>query len=532
MTLSQVEHACAIPRPTTGPARVRFAPSPTGDLHIGGVRTALFNWLLARHTGGQFILRVEDTDQQRKVEGSLQTIFESLRWVGLDWDEGPAPFDAKVGAERLADSTHGDMGPHAPYVQSRRLPIYKEAAQHLIEAGHAYECDCTTERLERVRERQKATNQPTGYDGHCRERPAEELEASREAGFPVVVRLKVPKTRSVTFHDAIRGPVTTSLKTISDFVILKGDGFPTYHLANVVDDHAMGITHVLRGEEWLPSTPRHVLLYEGLGYEMPVIGHLPIILAEDRTKLSKRHGATSALEFRDLGYLPDAVFNFLALLGWSPGDDQEVMPREAIVERFTLDRIKEAAAIFDRTKLEWMNGLYIRSMDVGTLADAIVPFLEDRETGLPPSVPRPLDRAYVRGLTPMIQDRLKYLSEAPGLLDLFFEEEIDPGAESIIQRKMDAQATSRVLSAALDAMRDFEPFEPEALEHRFRELAQELDVKVGAFFGSIRVAVTGRKVAPPLFDTIVGLGRERCVVRLERAVRRLDALAAAADSQS
>ena len=494
---------------TEGPARVRFAPSPTGDLHIGGVRTALFNWLLARRTGGKFILRIEDTDQQRTVEGSLDTIYQSLRWLGLEWDEGP-----DVG------------GPHAPYVQSERLALYQAAAERLVEANFAYECDCTPERLARVRDRQKAAGQPTGYDGHCRERPREELEESKTAGKAVVVRARVPRTGSVTLQDEIREKVTFSYQTLSDFVILKSDGFPTYHLASVVDDHEMGITHVLRGDEWLASAPRHILLYEGLGYEAPVMAHLPIILAEDRTKLSKRHGATSALELRDAGYLPDALLNFLALLGWSPGEDREVMARDEIVEAFSLERVGAAAAIFDRKKLEWMNGVYIRKVPTDELAQAITPFLEDPERGLPAHVERPLDPALVRRLAPMVGERLKVLAEAPEMLALFFEDEISPAPEEIIPKKMDATGTAAALSVSLKVLRDFEPFDPVSLERRFRWQAEELGLKAGELFGSIRVAVTGRRVAPPLFDTIVELGREKCVRRLEAAIESLIASAA------
>jgi len=302
--------------------RVRFAPSPTGDLHIGGVRTALFDYLLAKNTGGQFILRLEDTDRNRLVEGSIDKIYESLKWVGLEWDEGP-----DIG------------GPHGSYVQSERVEsgIYAMAAAKLIEKDLAYECDCTPERLERIRERQRATKQAPGYDGHCRTRDPQELADSRTAGNPIVVRLMVPRTRTANFNDEVRGNVSIKYQDISDFVIMKSDGFPTYHLAHIVDDDDMKITHVLRGEEWLPSVPRHLLLYEGLEIPKPVYAHLPVILAEDRSKLSKRHGAVSALDFRDAGYLPDSIFNFLALLGWSPGNDLEVMTREETIEKFSLD---------------------------------------------------------------------------------------------------------------------------------------------------------------------------------------------------
>ncbi|MCH8103363.1 MAG: glutamate--tRNA ligase [Chloroflexi bacterium] len=490
-----------------GPARVRFAPSPTGDLHIGGVRTALFNYLVAKNTGGQFILRLEDTDQNRIVEGSIDSIYDSLRWLGLDWDEGP-----DVG------------GPYGPYVQSENVETgaYAAAAKKLIEGEFAYECDCTPERLERVRERQKAAKQAPGYDGHCRTRSRDELADSRIAGNSIVVRLKVPRTKTAIFEDVVRGRVSIKYQDISDFVILKSDGFPTYHLAHIVDDDAMKITHVLRGEEWLPSVPRHLLIYEGLGIDRPVYAHLPVILAEDKTKLSKRHGAVSALEFRDEGFLPDALFNFLSLLGWSPGDDREVMDRDEIASLFTLDRVKEAPAIFDRTKLEWMNGQYIRNLSLDSLTDAALPFLEK---GLPAHVTRPVDRDRVRPLLAMTQERLKYLTEAPEQIELFFEDSISPAPEEIIQKKMDAASTAAALESSLQVLREFEPFEVEPLEARFRELAAELDLKVGALFGSIRVATTGRRIAPPLFDTIVALGRDKTISRTEAAIDSLKAVA-------
>jgi len=486
-----------------GPVRVRFAPSPTGDLHIGGVRTALFDYLLAKNTGGQFILRLEDTDRNRLVEGSIDKIYESLKWVGLEWDEGP-----DIG------------GPHGSYVQSERVEsgIYAMAAAKLIEKDLAYECDCTPERLERIRERQRATKQAPGYDGHCRTRDPQELADSRTAGNPIVVRLMVPRTRTANFNDEVRGNVSIKYQDISDFVIMKSDGFPTYHLAHIVDDDDMKITHVLRGEEWLPSVPRHLLLYEGLEIPKPVYAHLPVILAEDRSKLSKRHGAVSALDFRDAGYLPDSIFNFLALLGWSPGNDLEVMTREETIEKFSLDRVKEAPALFDRSKLEWMNGTYIRQIPVDDLVDLTLPFLECL---VPAKDLLPNELYKIRPMIAMTQERMKTLAEAPEAIELFFEKSINPTSEELIQKKMDAASTASALETSLNIIRDFEPFEPEPLEIRFRSLATELDVKVGALFGSIRVATTARKVAPPLFDTMVTLGKETTIERIENAITTL-----------
>lgn len=490
--------------PTT-PVRVRYAPSPTGAPHIGNLRTAIYDWVLARQTGGQFILRIEDTDQERLVPGAIDAIYNSLRYLGLNWDEGP-----DVG------------GPHSPYIQSERLPVYHAATKRLLESGLAYECDCSPERLTMLRERQKAQGLPPGYDNRCRSRPPEELKESRERGVPIVVRLKSPVHGEVTFRDAVRGDITFDSSKIQDFVIMKSDGFPTYHLAHVVDDHEMRITHVLRGDEWISTAPLHVLINRALGYKVPVYVHLPLLFGKDKTKLSKRHGAASALEYRDMGYLPDAVFNFLALLGWSPGEDIEVMSRAEIVRRFSLDRLNDSPAVFDSEKLEWMNGVYIRQMPIDALADAVLPWLEKAVTPPWDRVPRPIDRARVRSLIPMVQERMKRLAEAPDLLSIFFEDEVSPARDAIIQKGMDARATAHVLKEAHALASSTQPFEPEPLEHAYRALAEKLGVKPGQLFGAIRVAITARSVAPPLFHTMSGLGRDRVITRLAMAITTLE----------
>ena len=485
-----------------GPVTVRFAPSPTGQPHVGAMRTALFDWLLARRTGGTFIVRIEDTDQTRLEEGSIEAILDGLRWLGLHWDEGP-----EVG------------GPHEPYVQSQRRDLYQRAAQSLVESGAAYECDCSPERLEQVRERQRAKSEPPGYDGHCRDKSPGQRAEARAAGRPVVVRMRVPDSGEVSVHDYIRGDISFEWSRLSDFVILKSDGLPTYHLAHLVDDHKMGITHVLRGEEWIASAPRHKLIYDALGWEPPVFVHLPLLLGRDRSKLSKRHGAASILEYRDAGYLPEAVLNFLSLLGWSPRDDTEVMPRDEIVSRFSLDSLNESPAVFDPEKLQWMNGVYIRNMPADDLAERLLPVL-DRD--LPASVERPLDPDYVHRLTPLIHERLKLLTEAPDLLEFFYVEPPTPTSEDLIQRRMDSSSTASALRAALEVIESFEPFEPDPLEAEFRALAERLSLKPGQLFGSLRAALTGRRVAPPLFDTMSALGRPRSTTRVTNAIAALE----------
>ncbi|MBT4124859.1 MAG: glutamate--tRNA ligase [Chloroflexi bacterium] len=487
----------------TSPVRVRYAPSPTGIPHIGNIRTALFCWVLAQQTEGQFIVRIEDTDRSRYDADAEKAIFESLEWLGLGLDEGPCK--------------GGDFG---PYVQSERQQTYIDAAHRLIESGHAYFDDTTPDQLHALRERQRAAKQPPRYDGRGRHRSPEEIEESRKAGLPITVRLKVPDHGSVSFVDAVRGKITFELKELDDFVILKSDNMPTYHLAHILDDKAMGITHIIRGDEWISSTPRHLLIHQALGIEPPEYVHVPLILGKDKAKLSKRHGATSALEYRDLGFLPDAVFNFMCLLGWSPGDDTEVMPREEIVRRFSIDRINDSPATFDSEKLEWMNGVYIRNMSEDQLITELLPFMErpEAEGGLPDSVERPIDRDYFKQVIPLVHERLKLLTEGTDTLDFFFADNVNPAAEDLPGRKMDAEMTERALVAALELCKTVTSFEPEDLEAEYRALAEKIEMKPGQLFSPIRVATTGKSFAPPLFDTMAAIGQDRCVERIEKAI--------------
>lgn len=482
-------------------------------LHIGGVRTALYDWLLARKTGGQFVLRIEDTDRARYDPEAEKSIMESLRWLGLDWDEGP-----DVG------------GPHAPYTQSERLDRYRDATQRLLDSGHAYEDDTTPEELEELRDRQKAVGKPPGYDNRGRHRTPAQIEESRAKGLQIVVRMKVPDRGILRFNDTVRGDVEFDFALLQDFVIMKSDGYPTYHLAHVIDDHDMDITHVIRGEEWIPSTPRHILIHQALGWEPPVYVHVPLILGKDRSKLSKRHGAASALEYRDQGFLPEAVFNFLALLGWSPGDDTEVMSRDEIVRRFSVERILQHPAVFDSEKLLWMNGVLIRQLSADELMERLLPVLErpEAEGGLPDSVARPIDREFLRKLVPLVHERLKTLNEAVESLGFFFADEVRPDVEALSGRKSDPGTAARSLEASLALLRSVEPFEPEHLEAEFRALAESLDMKPGPLFTPVRVAVTGSPMAPPLFDTIAAIGRERVVERVANAIKLLEANGAGA----
>ena len=481
--------------------RVRFAPSPTGDPHVGSLRTAIFNWLFARRAGGTFILRIEDTDQSRKVEGATERIMDALRWLGVDLDEGP-----EVG---------GDYG---PYIQSQRLDHYHRAAHDLLARGAAYRCYCSPERLAEMRKRQADRKESTQYDRLCRGLGDSERAEREASGEPSVVRFAMPTDGVTAVTDLLRGVVEFENRLIDDFVIIKSDGFPTYHLANVVDDHAMEITHVLRAEEWLPSTPRHLPMYDALGWQPPKLAHLPVILAPDRSKLSKRHGATSITEYRQKGYLPHAMVNFLALTGWSLNDKTEVLSVQELVESFSLAGVARSGALFDLDKLSWMNGEYIRRSSHRELADALLDFWRRYP---PQEIPHLPDRDLLVRIVPIIQERLKTLADAAPLIPFFFTPAAEYRAEELIQKKMDHAGTKTALVHALRRLEATEAFDAATLEVLLRPLADELGIKVGQLLGSLRVALTGLRVSPPLFETIELLGRERTVTAVKAAIDRL-----------
>jgi glutamyl-tRNA synthetase len=479
------------------PVRTRYAPSPTGVPHVGNIRTALFAWLLARHHGGEFLLRIEDTDRSRYEPESVPKIIESLQWLGMDIDGEPV-------------------------VQSERVEVYRDAARRLIEQGDAYECWCSSERLDAVRAEQARNKQPPRYDRRCRDE-AGRAEARREAeseGRGAVVRFKTPLAGEVTLDDAIHGPTTWDVSTLDDFVILKSDGFPTYHLAYMVDDEAMGITHVLRGDEWIPSAPRHQLLYRALGIEPPVIAHLPRILGPDGSKLSKRHGATSVFEYRDQGYLPEAMFNFLGLIGWSLDDRTEIISREDFIRHFTLDRVVKNPAVFNVEKLTWMNGVYIRELPDTRFVELIAGRLDG---DLPSSVARPVDRHRVARIAPLIRERIKVLSEVVDYCDFFFLDALHYADDELLGKAFanDRVAARRALDAAITRLQAADDWRHDVVEGELRALAGELRLKGGDLFSLVRVAVTGRRVTPPLFESMDVLGRATCMERLRAARERL-----------
>jgi len=488
--------------------RVRFAPSPTGYPHIGNIRTVVFNWLFARQQGGKFILRIEDTDRSRYVDNAIQVIKESLEWLGMDWDEGP--------------DKGGDYG---PYTQSERLHLYREKAEALVSRGLAYRCNCTPERLQQVRDTQRAQGKNPRYDGLCRHKAPGAVSVDE----PHVIRLKVPREGTTTFHDLLRGHITIENALIDDQVLMKSDGFPTYHLAVVVDDHLMGITHVLRGDDWIPSTPKRILLYKAFGWDPPTYVHVPLVMGPDGKKLGKRHGATSVDEFRRQGYLPEALLNFLALVGWSPGEgeQQEVFTRTELIERFDIHHINKSSAVFSYDKLDWMNGQYIRQMSNTALLEALVPFWAG--AGLIPA-PVPIEmRRQLEILVPLVKERLKRLSDVVPLTDFVFQEIETPPIEKLIGRKMTAEASLAALHESNRVLRETVPFDSETMERRMRELAASLGLKAGQLFGIIRNAVTGKKVSPPLFGSIQALGLPETLQRLEKAEGILAAHVSALD---
>ncbi len=481
--------------------RVRYAPSPTGLQHIGSVRTALYNYLFARSQGGKLILRIEDTDRTRIVEEALQDIYDSYSWLGFHWDEGP-----DVG------------GPKGPYFQSQRVELYRSHAEKLIEKGFAYRCYCSPERLEKLREEQAARKLPIGYDGHCRTLPEAERREAENKGIRPVIRLKVPRDESTTYPDLLLGEITVANRDVNpDPVMIKSDGFPTYHIANVVDDHLMEITHVMRAQEWLPSTPLHVILYRAFGWEHPNFCHLPLILGKDGQKLSKRHGATSLREFIRQGYLPEALINYLALLGWAYDDSTQFFSLKELEKLFSLERLNKAPAVFDYQKLEWYNGSYIRKKSAEELAASIRPLLT--EAGFLMGDPSLEEK--VAGIVPLVRERVKLLSEAPAMVRFIFQDIPVPPADELISKKADPSKTVEALKRADELLQRFSGNDAEN-EERFRVLAEELGMKLADLLMPLRVAVTGSRVSPPLFASIRLVGIARSRARVAGAIEELE----------
>jgi glutamyl-tRNA synthetase len=464
--------------------RVRYAPSPTGALHLGGARTALFNYLFARQRGGQFLLRIEDTDRARLKPGSQEQIEEGLRWLGMTWDE-------------------------TPVIQSERKAIYQEAATALLESGVAYRCFCTPQRLEQMRAEQRARHEPERYDRRCRAIPREESERRAAAGERFVVRQAMPTEGTTTLQDLVMGTVTFRNETLDDHVLLKSDGFPTYHLAFAVDDHAMRISHIIRGDGWLPSAPKHLLLFQAFNWLPPAFAHLPLVLGPDKKPLAKRHGAKDVLEYRDAGYLPEAVVNFIAFLGWSPGTEQDIFTMDQLIAAFDLSKIQASPAVANLERLDWLNGQFIRRLSPQDLAARIGPKM--------PTVPAPA----LIPLIPLVQERLRTLNDVPEMLRFFFEDPDGYRPDQLIPKGSDPAATAIVLTTAASTLRALTAWTPEAIEAALRAMAERLGWSSRDLFMALRVAVTGRTVTPPLIESISRLEKATVVTRLERAARAL-----------
>ncbi len=473
--------------------RLRFAPSPTGALHIGSVRTILYNYLFARQRGGTLALRVEDTDRERLVAGAIDSIYDGLHWLGITWDEGPR-----------------EGGPHAPYVQSERLPLYQKHAQELVVKGAAYFCFCSKERLAAVRAEQEARKELTRYDRHCRTIPPVEA-AARAKTESHVVRLKVPDQGTLAVDDLVHGRIEWQANTIEDQVILKSDGFPTYHLAVVVDDHVMGITHIMRGEEWIASIPKHLLIYRAFGWEVPPMAHFPDVLGPDGKKLSKRHGSTAVSQFRDDGYLPEALINYLALIGWSPGTEEEIFSMDDLIRLWKIEQVQRAGGKWDKERLDFFNGVWIRRLFVDELVRRLRPF-----------VPAEWDEGILRKVTPLIQERMKTLKDAKDQIAFLFTDELRYDPAQLIPKKYDGRTTIEALAKVIVVLRYADPFTAERIESAIEGVAQDIGWTVRELTIAVRVAVTGTKVGPPLYQSIDLLGKEKVIERLERAQELLE----------
>ena len=479
--------------------RTRFAPSPTGDLHVGNIRTALFDWAYARHTGGKLIFRIEDTDRDRVTDEYINRAVDTMKWLGLQWDEGP-----EVG------------GPYGPYLQSQRLDIYTHWADQFLKNGFAYNCFCTTEELEARREEQREKNLPPGYDGRCRDLSAAEIETFRAAGRKPVIRMRMPEGET-RFTDLIRGEVVFEHKFVPDFVLMRADGSPLYTLAVAVDDVLMKVTHILRGEDLLSSTPRQIRVYQAMGVaesDFPAFAHLPFVMGSDNAKLSKRNGEVSIAWYREEGFLPEAICNYLALLGWSPGDDRENISMKELVELFTVERVNSSPARFDMKKLEAINGDKIRALPIEDFLNRSIPFLKSAGviSGTADEV------ALVRKALPIIQERIVKLTEVIPMLAFFFADTVKFEADA--EAKISDESSQAVLKRALEELAGVEDWRHETIDGALRgALIDGLGLKPRVAFSAVRIAITGSHISPPLFESMELLGKERSIQRLRSAIR-------------
>jgi glutamyl-tRNA synthetase len=494
--------------------KTRFAPSPTGFVHIGSLRTALYAYLFARQNKGHLILRIEDTDQSRFVEGAIENLLKTMHWAGLDYDEGPDPQDySKM------------IGPNGPYIQSKRNDLYAKYTQQLLDSGHAYKCFCTMERLNQMREDQQKNKQAPMYDKKCLKRPKDEIKQLLEQDTKYVVRLNIPENEQLKFRDIVRGDMQFDSKNIDDQVLVKSDGFPTYHLANVVDDHLMEITHVIRGEEWLPSTPKHVYLYKAFGWTPPQFAHIPLLLNKDKTKLSKRQNDVAVEDYIQKGYLPEAVNNFVAFLGWHPGDGEteEFFSMESLIQKFNLEKVHKAGAVFDPDRLDWFNAHYIRQMAPETFAEEIYEWVK-REDWFKGDL-ESLKTDYALSVMPAVQTRIKTYVEAPEMLQYFLTNEITYDLSMLEHEKMKvtpeiAQQALQALHEDIQTLSDEQITDEEEIKAHLVKTVERLEFKNGHVFWPLRVALTGAQYSPGVFELIRILGKEKSLARIQQTLER------------
>jgi len=482
--------------------RVRFAPSPTGMLHIGGARTALFNWLYAKHYNGTFVLRIEDTDQVRSTEEAVNVILEGMKWLGLDWDEGP-----RKGGE------------YSPYYQMQRLYLYQKYAEQLLKDKKAYYCYCTREELAESREKQSKENKSLKYDRHCMNLSEEDKKRYKAEGRKPVIRLKIP-AKEITFNDLLRGEVTFDGGLLSDFVIMKSDGIPTYNYAVVIDDTLMKITDVMRGDDHISNTPKQIVIYEALGFDVPKFAHIPMIMGEDHAKLSKRHGAASVMEYRKMGYIPEALVNYIAHLGWSSGSNREIFSIEEIAKEFTLDKISKHAAVFNMEKLNWFNSEYLKKMPIDSLTKMLLPFLREANYIEKGESLSPAKNEYIKEVLKLMQGRINNFSQFIDYADYFFIDKIniEPQAFDSVLNKEGVPGILQVLEEKLSVIKCWDE---ESIENVVRKVASSLQIKGGQIIHPTRVALSGKKVGPGLFELMVVLGQDKTVKRLKKAIEKI-----------
>lgn len=488
--------------------RLRFAPSPTGYLHIGGLRTALYCYLYAKNQGGSYILRIEDTDQTRFVEGAMENLIDSLTWAGVKHDEGVYVEDGKI----------VQKGEYGPYIQSQRLDIYKKYINELLDKGYAYYCFCSKERLDEVREAQRAEGKTPMYDKHCLNLSKEEIEKKIAAGEEYVIRLKVPENKDITWTDPVKGEITINTSEVDDQVLIKSDGFPTYHFAVVVDDHLMGITHAVRGEEWLTSTPKQKILYDYFGWDMPQFIHLPTVLNKDKKKLSKRQGDVATSDFRDKGYLPEALDNYLALVGWSPKDNKEILSMQELIEEFSFERVSKTGGVFDIDKLNWINNHYIKEASAERIAKLAVPSIVKAGYMTEEEAKEKFD--WIVLVTDALKERLNYVSEIVDHINIFFGDTVTFETEEAFEI-VKGEHVKGLIEAFIEELESIDEINEEFASGIFNVLKAKTGAKGKNLFMPVRCAVTGQQHGPDMGKILIALGKEKTLNRLKELLTRI-----------